>query len=130
MTRRDDPRRRLSRPRVPGEPIDPVPVGDAAAMVGAELGLAEPLVFTRIVEAWSDLVGEMLAAHSRVRAVRNGILEVVVDSPAWATEFRYLERDLVARASRLVGEGVVGGVRAVVEGPGGTAGAPGGNPSP
>ena len=51
----------------------------------------------------------MVAAHSRVRGVRNGVLEVVVDSPGWATEFRYLESDLVARASRLVGEGVVRG---------------------
>jgi predicted nucleic acid-binding Zn ribbon protein len=96
---------------------DPVSVGDAAAMVGQELGLAEPLVFTRLVDAWADLVGDAIAAHSRVRAVRNGVIEVVVDSPAWASEFRYLESDLVARASRLVGDGVVGGVRATVEGP-------------
>jgi hypothetical protein len=112
-----DPRRRLSRPRLPGEVVDPVAVGDAAAMVGAELGLAEPRVFTKIVDAWPELVGEMVAAHSRIRAVRDGVLEVVVDSPAWATEFRYLEGDLVARASRLVGAGVVVGVRATVEGP-------------
>jgi len=96
---------------------DPVSVGDAAALVGQELGLAEPLVFTRIVAAWADLVGETVAGHSRVRGVRNGVLEVAVDSPGWASEFRYLESDLVARASRLVGEGVVRGVRATVEGP-------------
>jgi len=102
---------------MPGEMVDPVSVGDAAALVGAELGLAAPLVFTRIVEAWPDLVGEMLAAHSRVRSVRNGVLEVLVDSPGWATEFRYLESDLVARASQLVGDGVVRAVRATVERP-------------
>lgn len=112
-----DPRRRLSRPKMPGEMVDPISVGDAAALVGAELGLAAPLVFTRIVEAWPDLVGEMLAAHSRVRSVRNGVVEVLVDSPGWATEFRYLESELVERASRLVGEGVVRAVRATVERP-------------
>ncbi len=112
-----DPRRRLSRPRLPGETGEPVSVGDAATMIGQELGLAEPLVFTRIVAAWSDLVGEAVAGHSRVRAVRNGVLEVVVDSPGWATEFRYLESDLVARAARLVGADVIRGVRATVEGP-------------
>lgn len=118
MSRPDrDPRRRLSRPQLPGEMVDPVSVGDAAALVGRDLGLAEPLVFTRIVSAWADLVGDTVAAHSRVRSVRNGVLEVAVDSPGWATEFRYLESELVARASRLVGDGVVRGVRAAVEGP-------------
>lgn len=129
MSRPDrDPRRRLSRPRLPGEMGDPVSVGDAAAMIGQELGLAEPLVFTRLVDAWAELVGENIAAHSRVRAVRNGVIEVVVDSPAWASEFRYLESELVARASRLVGEGVVGSVRATVEGPSAGGREPGANP--
>lgn len=111
-----DPRTRLSRPRMPGEMGEPVSVGDAAALVGAELGLAQPVVFTRLVDAWPQMVGEMLAAHSRVRGVRNGVLEVTVDSPGWATEFRYLEADLVTRASQLVGPGVVASVRAVVDG--------------
>jgi predicted nucleic acid-binding Zn ribbon protein len=100
---------------MPGETNEPVSVGDAAALVGAELGLAEPLVFTKIVQAWPQLVGDMVAAHSRVRAVRNGVIEVLVDSPGWATEFRYLETDLVERASRLVGTGVVRAIRATVE---------------
>lgn len=130
MSRPDrDPRKRLSRPRMPGEMVDPVSIGDAAALVGKELGLAEPLVFTRLVQAWADLVGEVVAAHSRVRGVRNGVLEVVVDSPGWATEFRYLESDLLERASRLVGPGVVGGIRVTVEGPSSGAAEPGRNPS-
>jgi predicted nucleic acid-binding Zn ribbon protein len=115
--RRDDPRRRLSRPRVPGEPVEPVSVGDAAALVGAELGLADPVVFSRVVAMWPELVGETLAARSRVRGVRDGVLEVAVDSPAWATELRYLESELVARASRQVGDGVVRSIHVVVRPP-------------
>jgi len=112
-----DARDRLSRPRVPGESTDPIAIGDAAALVGAQLGLAEPLVLARVLEGWADLVGPVVAEHSRVRAVRNGVLEVAVDSPPWASEFRYLEADLVERVSRLVGEGIVRGVRATVERP-------------
>ena len=107
---------------------DPVSVGDAAAMVGAELGLAEPAVFTKVIEAWPDLVGDALAAHSRVRSVRNGVVEIAVDSPAWATEFRYREREVVELVSRLVGADVVGSVRVTVEAPGtgpGTGGSTG-----
>jgi len=97
-------------------------------MIGAELGLADPQVFGRVVAAWPELVGEAVAAHSEIRSVRDGVVEVVVDSPAWATEFRYLEADLVARVSRLVGDGVVRSVRATVRTPGGAG--PEGRPPP
>jgi predicted nucleic acid-binding Zn ribbon protein len=100
---------------LPGELVDPVSVGDAAALVGAELGLADPAVFTRVVEAWAELVGEALAAHSWIRAVRGPVVEIAVDSPAWATELRYLEGDLLARVSQLVGPGVVEAVRVSVQ---------------
>lgn len=114
-----DRRGRLSRPRLPGEAGDPVPVGDAAAIVGAELGLGDPLAAGRLASAWPELVGPALAAHSRVRRVRGTVLELTVDSPAWATEVRYLEDDLVERASRLLGAGVVTEVRVSVQPAGG-----------
>jgi hypothetical protein len=100
---------------VPGEPGEPVSIGDAAALVGDELGLAEPRSFARLVDSWSEVVGDAVAQHSRVRGVRNGVLELVVDAPAWATQLRYLEADLVERASRLVGPGVVSAVRVSVD---------------
>lgn len=110
-------RRRLSRPRLPGEPGEAVTIGEAVAMVGRELGLAEPEAFTAVTTAWPELVGEAVAAHSRVRSIRDGLLDVGVDSPAWATPMRYLETDLVERASQLLGPGVVTAVRVSVEGP-------------
>jgi hypothetical protein len=112
---RGDARRRLSRPAIPGELGEPVSIGDAAALVGDELGLAEPRSFARLHEAWSDVVGDAVAQHSRPRGVRNGVLDIVVDAPAWATQLRYLEADLVERASRVVGQGVVSAVRVSVE---------------
>jgi hypothetical protein len=110
-----DSRRRLSRPAVPGELGEPVSIGDAAALVGDELGLAEPRSFARLVDAWTEVVGDAVAQHSRVRCVRNGVLEIVVDAPAWATQLRYLEADLVDRASQLLGPGVVSAVRVSVD---------------
>jgi predicted nucleic acid-binding Zn ribbon protein len=56
-----------------------------------------------------------VAQHSRPRGVRNGVLDIAVDAPAWATQLRYLEADLVDRASRLVGPGVVAAVRISVD---------------
>jgi hypothetical protein len=100
---------------VPGELGEPVSIGDAAALVGDELGLAEPRSLARLDDGWNEVVGDAIAQHSRPRGVRNGVLEIVVDAPAWATQLRYLEADLVDRASRLLGPGVVGSVRISVD---------------
>jgi len=110
-----DARTRLSRPTIPGELGEPVSIGDAAALVGDELGLAEPRSFARLVDAWNDIVGDAVAQHSRPRGVRNGVLDIAVDAPVWATQLRYLEADLVDRASRIVGPGVVSAVRISVD---------------
>lgn len=110
-----DARRRLSSPGIPGELGEPVSIGDAAALVGDELGLAEPRSFARLVDAWSDIVGDTVAQHSRARGVRNGVLAIVVDASAWATQLRFLEADLVERVSRVVGPGVVSAVRISVD---------------
>lgn len=106
---------RLSKSSMPGETGEPVSVGDAAAMIGAELGLADPRSFGRLTAAWSEIVGEAIAQHSRVRGIRNGVLEVAVDGAVWATQLRYLEADLVERASRLVGASVVTAVRVSID---------------
>jgi hypothetical protein len=116
--RRGNDRRRLSRPRLPGEPGEPTTIGDAAALVGEELGLAEPRSFARLVDAWPEIAGDALATHSRVRGIRDEVLEIAVDSPVWATQLWYLERDVVERSSRLVGAGVVAAIRVVVDPPG------------
>jgi hypothetical protein len=108
-------RRRLSKSSMPGETGEPVSVGDAAAMIGAELGLADPRSFGRLTAAWPEIVGDAIARHSRVRGIRGGVLEVAVDGAAWATQLRYLEADLVEQASRLVGAGVVASVRVSID---------------
>ena len=43
------------------------------------------------------------------------VITVAVDSGAWATQIRYLERELLDRIAELVGVGVVREVRVVVE---------------
>lgn len=105
----------MSKSSMPGETGEPVSVGDAAAMIGAELGLADPRSFGRLTGAWPEIVGDAIAQHSRVRGIRNGVLEVAVDGAVWATQLRYLEADLMDQASRLVGPGVVTAVRVSVD---------------
>lgn len=50
-------------------------------------------VFSR----WVELVGEPVATHVRPVKIDLGTLVVEVDDPAWATQMKFLENDLLAR---------------------------------
>ena len=94
---------------------EPLPLRDALADVTADLGLAEPDAFGALAAHWQDLVGDELATHCRLQSVRDGILRISVDSAPRATQLRYLESDVLDRASALVGEGVVRALHMRVE---------------
>jgi len=96
---------------------EPVPLRDAVAAVGRELGLAPPDVVETLVARWRDIVGPAIAEHAQVRSVRDGECTIVVDGPAWATQIRYGSADLLARVNERCGEGSVTSIRVVVSGP-------------
>lgn len=50
-------------------------------------------VFSR----WQDLVGDGVAAHVRPLKLDQGTLIIEVDDPAWATQMKFLEDDLLRR---------------------------------
>ncbi|MGZ6926973.1 MAG: DciA family protein [Acidimicrobiia bacterium] len=83
---------------------EPRPIGDALRRVRRELGTPEPSLFERVRDAWPELVGEALGAHSEPLHLRDGVLRVEVDDPAWASQFRYLKDALLtALAERIPG---------------------------
>jgi predicted nucleic acid-binding Zn ribbon protein len=96
---------------------EPVPLRDAIAAVGRELGLPPADVVATLVKQWEDIVGPAIAQHAEVRSVRDGECTIVVDGPAWATQLRYGSADLVSRVNERCGEGAVTSVRVVVSGP-------------
>ena len=90
---------------------DPVPLWDALARVGAEFGLAPGDAHHTLDARWTEVMGADVAAHTTLVSVRDGVLTVAVDDPVWATQLRYLETAVVARATALVGPGVVDRIR-------------------
>ena len=96
---------------------DPVPLRDSVAALGRDLGLPDPEVLGRVAATWSELAGPAVAAHAPVRSVRNGVCTVTADGPAWATEIRYLEAELVERCRAAFGEGVVTRLEVAVSAP-------------
>lgn len=75
------------------------------------LGASSTSTVQQVFGRWPELVGPQVAAHSRAVRLRDGILSLVVDEPAWATQLRLLEADLLTRLTEVLGPGVVTGLR-------------------
>lgn len=94
---------------MPWEPLpdaptgDPVPMHDSLDRIVRHLGGPSADVTTRIFNRWPQLVGEAVAAQSRPVAMKDATLVVAVSDPAWATQLRFLERDLVERLREELG---------------------------
>jgi predicted nucleic acid-binding Zn ribbon protein len=61
------------------------------------LGLRERLRETEVIDAWSKIVGEFIAAHSAPVALRDGILYVRVLQPALHYELEQISKPEILR---------------------------------
>lgn len=89
-------------------------LNEGLSKVAADLNLDDPDDVAAVMAAWSEAVGEAVAAHVRPRRLQDGELLVEVDAPVWATQLRYLEEDVIRRLGRKVRPGVVKSIRPVV----------------
>ena len=96
---------------LPGEVPEPRRVGESLDRVASSLGLDSALV-----TQWAQLVGPALAEHTRPRGLHDGTLLVAVDDPAWATQLRWLEADLVVRLGDVLGPDRVARIEVRVRG--------------
>ncbi len=83
-----EPLRKPSGPRRLQESLDQVVSGLKAPRVE---------VLKMVFEAWEELVGTVMAAHSRPVRLTEGELVVAVDDPAWATEMKFFGGELIDR---------------------------------
>jgi predicted nucleic acid-binding Zn ribbon protein len=104
------------------------PLADALAAVRAELGFPADDVVGTLVARWPEVVGSDVAVHAHLLSVRDGVAVIAVDSPPWATELRYLEPVLVARARAVTGSDAVRSVSVRVRPAEGGATGPGASP--
>ncbi|HPI94553.1 MAG TPA: DUF721 domain-containing protein [Deltaproteobacteria bacterium] len=52
---------------------------------------------------WADIAGEVLAAHSEPVVIRNKVLQVLCDSPAWAQQVGMLSEALEKQLKKVAG---------------------------
>ena len=64
------------------------------------LGLRERLRETEVIDAWSKIVGEFIAAHSAPVALREGVLYVRVLQPALHYELEQISKIEILRKLR------------------------------
>jgi predicted nucleic acid-binding Zn ribbon protein len=86
---------------------EPSPLHETLDRVVQGWGAGSMATTRSLFADWDDIVGPHLAQHARPRSLRQGTLVVVVSDPAWATQLRFLEADLVARIASATGSSEV-----------------------
>jgi predicted nucleic acid-binding Zn ribbon protein len=81
----------------PRSEIGPHPVSESLDRVTRGIGAPKATVLTAVFARWEELVGREVAAHAEPRSLRDGVLVIAVDQPAWATQLRFLGAELLAR---------------------------------
>ncbi len=97
------------------EPGDPEPLGDTLDRLLTERGWDVPAAIAGVTQRWAEIAGADLAAHCRPERFADGVLFLVAESTAWATQVRLLVPQLRTRLDDVVGRGVVS--RVEVHGP-------------
>lgn len=94
---------------------DPMSVARAVDELLDSQGWREHTAVASALARWEDIAGPDIAAHVSAQSFDDGVLTLVADSTAWATQLRMLMPHLRARVDQVVGRGVVADI--VVQGP-------------
>jgi predicted nucleic acid-binding Zn ribbon protein len=82
---------------------DPRPLGETVDRLVRSMGAPSASATRSIFADWAEIVGDQIADHARPHALRERTLVVAVSDPAWATQLRFLEADLLARIAAATG---------------------------
>ena len=85
----------------------PVRVGDTVDGVLRGLGAPSTGAFTRVFQRWEELVGPAIASRTRPLSLDDGHLVVAVADGGWASQIRWMQKELVATLDDRLGAGVV-----------------------
>lgn len=92
-------------------PDDLLRLKDLLPGATGRLGIPSPEATGRVWSAWPEIVGPAVAAHAEPTSLREGVLRVRADSPAWATEIGYLVEEIRSRVNAATGRALVSEVR-------------------
>jgi predicted nucleic acid-binding Zn ribbon protein len=97
------------------DPGDPEPLSETLSRLLVDRGWDVPVAVAGVIERWTEIAGPDLAEHCRPEKFDAGVLQLVAESTAWATQVRLLLPQLHRRLDDVVGRTVV--TRIEVRGP-------------
>lgn len=86
---------------------EPTRIGGTLGALASGWGLEHPAETARIFASWEQIVGPEVAARCRPTSLKGGVLKVRTESAVWASEFRYLSADVIARINSELGKPVI-----------------------
>jgi len=77
--------------------------GVVRSLRGGSAAAGEARAMGSLFSRWNDAVGQHVADHARPIKLDGGRLLVEVDEPGWATQLRFLEREVIDRLRSVAG---------------------------
>lgn len=87
-------------------PEEPTSLIDSMRSVLRRLKMDEGTSVGSVFQSWDDVVGADLAQHIQPIKLDGGVLVVEASDAAWATQFRFLEKDVRLRLQERTGSAV------------------------
>jgi predicted nucleic acid-binding Zn ribbon protein len=87
-----------------------VPIGDIVKAVFAKMESEKTLTREDVEEQWRSIAGPDAARHTRVAALRKGMLTVFVDSSGWLQQMSMQKRKLVKMLKSRFGKDKISGI--------------------
>ena len=76
-------------------------------------GLETPLLQKRLIEAWDNVVGEIIAKYTTEKYISNQDLCVNIENPALRSEVGMMKTELIRKLNNAVGSQVIRDIRLV-----------------
>lgn len=94
---------------LPGGGSEPPPrtLADSLERLTRAWGAPPPRSLSTLFDRWQEIVGPVVAAHSRPMSLRERVLTIAVDDGAWGAQLGYLEADLLRQLAAALGPGAV-----------------------
>jgi predicted nucleic acid-binding Zn ribbon protein len=92
-------------------PRSPKHISDSLKLVIRDMGFEKKLDQIRVLELWSEMVGENIAKIAKAERVDEGILYIKVSSMTWRTELLFQKQSILEKISALLGKGIIKDIR-------------------
>ena len=87
------------------------PFGNILKKCLRDNGLETPMLQTRLIDSWEELVGQAVARYTGEKFIRNQTLFVRINSPALRAELGMMKTNLISRLNQHVKAQIITDIR-------------------